>query len=210
MSGKPVPESLTDRPLPSSFDENEDFYNANPFQKIARKIKREPLIPLGCLLTVAAFTSAYRAMRRGDHQQVQRMFRARVLAQSFTVVAMVAGGVYFGQERRQERDAWKVQQRQKEEDQKARWIRELEARDEEEKALIDRLERRKKRAAERDAAREAGAPGTEVAGKAQVGTEVLSVEKKEGTSVLGSLGGLFGGGSKSGDAQRKSDADAEK
>lgn len=111
----------------------------------------------GCLLTVAAFTNAYRAMRKGDHQQVQRMFRARVLAQGFTVVAIAAGGLYFGAERNHEREAWKAEQDQKAEEKRQRWIRELEARDEEEKDLQARLEKRreKKKAADADAAREA-------------------------------------------------------
>lgn len=96
-------------------------------------------------------------MRKGDHQQVQRMFRARVLAQAFTVVAIAAGGLYFGAERNQEREAWKAQQDQQAEEKRQKWIRELEARDEEEKELRARLDKRreKKKAADADAAREA-------------------------------------------------------
>lgn len=96
-------------------------------------------------------------MRKGDHKQVQRMFRARVAAQGFTVVAMVAGGLYFGAERNKEREAWKLEQDQKAEEKRQRWIRELESRDEEEKELKARLEKRKekKKAADADAAREA-------------------------------------------------------
>lgn len=143
---------MSDRPLPSSFDENEDFYNESGFQKVLRRLKQEPLVPIGCLLTVAAFTNAYRAMRKGDHAGVQRMFRARVAAQAFTVVAMVAGGLYFSSERHRERELWKVQQQTEAEEKRQRWIHELEARDEEDKALRERLERRRKRAAERGVA----------------------------------------------------------
>lgn len=171
---------ISGRPLPSSFDDEEEFHNESGVQKVMRRMKREPLVPLGmlypqhlsawsqglsrayilstgCLLTVAAFTNAYRAMRKGDHQQVQRMFRARVLAQAFTIVAIAAGGLYFGAERNKEREAWKVQQDQKAEDKRQKWIRELEARDEEEKELRARLDKRreKKKAADADAAREA-------------------------------------------------------
>lgn len=99
----------------------------------------------GCLLTVAAFTNAYRAMRKGDHHQVQRMFRARVLAQGFTIVAIVAGGLYFGAERNQEREMWKAQQEEKADEKRRRWIRELEVRDEEEQALRARLDKRRER-----------------------------------------------------------------
>ncbi|PSR88758.1 hypoxia induced protein conserved region-domain-containing protein [Coniella lustricola] len=144
---------ISGRPLPSSFDDNEEFYNESGLQKVLRRMKKEPLVPLGCLLTVAAFTNAYRAMRKGDHHQVQRMFRARVLAQGFTIVAMVAGGLYFGAERHKEREMWKQQQEEKADEKRQKWIRELEVRDEEEKELRARLEKRKekKRAADAEA-----------------------------------------------------------
>lgn len=111
---------------------------------------------LGCLLTVAAFTNAYRAMRKGDHNQVQRMFRARVIAQGFTVAAMVAGGLYFGAERHKERENWKMQEQEKAEEKRQKWIRELEARDDEEKELKAMMNKRreKKKTAEAEAARD--------------------------------------------------------
>lgn len=177
-------------------------------------------MPIGCILTVAAFTNAYRAMRRGDHAGVQRMFRARVAAQAFTVCAMVAGGVYFSRERKQERELWKLERDRDAEEKRQRWIRELEARDEEDRALRERLERRRKRAAERGVDGPGGAGGgvSEAVAHARAGTkgskeaegasgegepkmvaevesgdELLSVEKKEGKSFFGSLGGLLGG-----------------
>ncbi|KAI3390965.1 hypothetical protein diail_8300, partial [Diaporthe ilicicola] len=114
------------------------------------------VLPLGCLLTVAAFTNAYRAMRKGDHNQVQRMFRARVIAQGFTVAAMVAGGLYFGAERHKERENWKMQEQEKAEEKRQKWIRELEARDDEEKELKAMINKRreKKKANGAEAARD--------------------------------------------------------
>ena len=126
-----------------------DFYNESGVQKVTRRIKEEPLVPLGCLLTVAAFTNAYRAMRRGDHHQVQRMFRARVAAQAFTIVAMVAGGMYYSADRHKQKELRKLQQQQDAEEKRQKWIKELEARDEEDKAVKERLEKRRKRATER-------------------------------------------------------------
>ncbi|KAG6367851.1 hypothetical protein INS49_002047 [Diaporthe citri] len=147
---------VSGRPLPSSFDENEEFYNESGLQKVLGRMKREPLVPLGCLLTVAAFTNAYRAMRKGDHNQVQRMFRARVIAQGFTVAAMVAGGLYFGAERHKEREHWKMQEQEKADEKRQKWIRELEARDDEEKELKAMMNKRreKKKAAGVEAARD--------------------------------------------------------
>ncbi|KAG8166785.1 hypothetical protein KVR01_002474 [Diaporthe batatas] len=146
---------VSGRPLPSSFDENDEFYNESGLQKVLGRMKREPLVPLGCLLTVAAFTNAYRAMRKGDHNQVQRMFRARVIAQGFTVAAMVAGGLYFGAERHKERENWKLQEQEKAEEKRQKWIRELEARDDEEKELKAMMNKRreKKKTADAEAAR---------------------------------------------------------
>ncbi|POS72223.1 mitochondrial hypoxia responsive domain-containing protein [Diaporthe helianthi] len=147
---------VSGRPLPSSFDENDEFYNESGLQKVLGRMKREPLVPLGCLLTVAAFTNAYRAMRKGDHNQVQRMFRARVIAQGFTVAAMVAGGLYFGAERHKERENWKLQEQEKAEEKRQKWIRELEARDDEEKELKAMMikRREKKKTADAEATRD--------------------------------------------------------
>ncbi|KAK3940034.1 hypoxia induced protein conserved region-domain-containing protein [Diplogelasinospora grovesii] len=216
MSDRP----LSDRPLPSSFDDNDDFYNESGAQKVMRRLKQEPLVPIGCLLTVAAFTNAYRAMRRGDHVQVQRMFRARVAAQGFTVLAMVAGGLYYAGDRHKQKELWKLQQQQDAEEKRQKWIKELEARDDEEKALKERLDRRRKRAAERARAaeKETGTEGVaaqarallkEKKGKAaEVVDEAVDGVKKEegGAGVLGALGGWFGGGSKptSGDSSSPS------
>ncbi|KAK3348024.1 hypoxia induced protein conserved region-domain-containing protein [Neurospora tetraspora] len=147
-----APPGLSSRPLPSSFDDNADFYNENGFQKVSRRLREEPLIPLGCIATVAAFTGAYRAMRRGDHQQVQRMFRARVAAQAFTVIAMVAGSWYYAADRQKQKELWKLKEQQDAEEKRQKWIRELEVRDAEDKALQERLEKRKRKKAERDSA----------------------------------------------------------
>ncbi|KAJ4393899.1 Respiratory supercomplex factor 1, mitochondrial [Gnomoniopsis smithogilvyi] len=192
------------RPLPSSFDDNDEFYNESGFQKVIGRMKREPLVPFGCLLTVAAFTNAYRAMRKGDHHQVQRMFRARVAAQGFTVVCMVAGGLYFGAERHKERETWKAAEEEKAEEKRQKWIRELEARDEEEKELKARLERRreKKRTADREEARKAF---REAEAKKEA-NEVASVSEGAETSRGGSgwsLGGLLGGSKGQGEASEE-------
>ena len=160
-------------------------------------------------------------MRRGDHNQVQRMFRARVLAQGFTVAAMVAGGLYFGAERHKERELWKLQEAQTAEEKRQRWIRELEARDEEDKAMREKLDKRRKKAAEnaardgfKDAARKADDKvegtqkdaKTEVLGTSQIGNEVVSFEQKTGTSMFS---GWFGGKPKEEEGQTP-DPDAAK
>lgn len=74
-------------------------------------------------------------MKAGDKYRTNRMFRRRIYAQGFTILAMVAGSAYWESDRakRKQYDGL-VDERKKKEKHDA-WIRELEARDEEEKEL---------------------------------------------------------------------------
>ncbi|KAG8667452.1 Respiratory supercomplex factor 1, mitochondrial [Fusarium poae] len=130
-------------PMPSSFDGEGELHNERPMQKVVRKIKEEPLIPLGIGLTTAAFINAYRALRRGDSKQANRMFRARVAAQGFTIVAMLAGSMYYQKDREKTKELRQLQEQKDAEEKRQKWIRELEARDEEEKAMRAKLEKRR-------------------------------------------------------------------
>lgn len=188
-----------------------------------RKMKKEPLIPIGMALTVGALYNAARSVRRGDHKGAQKFFRARVAAQGFTVLAMVFGGYYYQADRHKERELWKLQRDRDSEEQRQRWIHELEVRDEEEKALQERMAKRRERAAKRDPGEEgqggsamqttsdkvehattdtkgsAHAEGAtdappKVVAQGDIGGETVSIAKKEGTSLFGSLGSLWGGG----------------
>ncbi|KAK4229251.1 hypoxia induced protein conserved region-domain-containing protein [Podospora fimiseda] len=201
-----MPESpISGRPLPSSFD-NDRQYQETALQKMVRRLKEEPLIPIGVALTVAAFVSAYRSIRRGDSVNANKMFRARVAAQGFTIACMVAGSYYYKEDREKLKELWMLEQKQKHEEKNLKWIRELEARDEEEKILKQALESRKKRIADE---RRAGGTGTEdLAFRAKLKRDAKKelAEKKEGTvpseeeekkkqetgGVLASLGGWFG------------------
>ncbi|KAI1368237.1 mitochondrial hypoxia responsive domain-containing protein [Xylaria arbuscula] len=135
---------MTDRPLPSSFDQDSD-YQETGFQKVARKLREEPLIPLGTGLTCLALYNAWRAMRRGDHAGVQRMFRARIGAQAFTVLAMVAGGAYYGADRDKRKELIKLEAQKRAEDRNQKWLHELEVRDEEDKKLQAAMKRKRDR-----------------------------------------------------------------
>ncbi|KAL6923323.1 hypothetical protein ACHAPO_001489 [Fusarium lateritium] len=130
-------------PMPSSFDGEGEIQNERPMQKVVRKIKEEPLIPLGIGLTTAAFINAYLALRRGDSKQANRMFRARVAAQGFTVFAMLAGSMYYQKDREKSKELRQLQEQKDAEEKRQKWIRELEARDEEEKAMRAKLEKKR-------------------------------------------------------------------
>jgi len=139
---------MSGTPLPSSFDGDSDFYEENRWQKLTRRLKEEPLIPLGCALTCWALFGASRSIRAGDHNRTNRMFRARIYAQGFTLVAMVAGSMYWETDRQKRKEFEGVLAEQKAKEKNEAWIRELEARDKEEKEFqADRAARRKARQA---------------------------------------------------------------
>lgn len=60
-------------------------------EKFIRKTKENPLVPIGLLATVAILVNGVRSMTKGDRQMSQKMMRARVVAQGFTVAALVGG-----------------------------------------------------------------------------------------------------------------------
>ena len=70
------------------------------------------------------------------------MFRARVMAQGFTVVAMVAGSMYYSKDREKSKELRKLKEQREAEEKRQKWIRELEARDEEERALKEHLHKK--------------------------------------------------------------------
>ncbi|ESZ97276.1 putative Altered inheritance of mitochondria protein 31, mitochondrial [Sclerotinia borealis F-4128] len=145
-------------PLPSSFDGDTDFYEENRWQKLTRRFKEEPLIPLGkssrlcCILTTMALFGASRAIRSGDHNRTQRMFRARIYAQGFTLLSMVAGSMYWNTDRKKRKEFEGVLEEQKAKEKNEAWIKELEARDEEDKEIRRARDERRRRSEGKPAA----------------------------------------------------------
>ncbi|KAI1421501.1 mitochondrial hypoxia responsive domain-containing protein [Xylaria sp. FL1777] len=215
---------MADRSLPSSFDDDKE-YQETGFQRVSRKLREEPLIPLGTILTCAALYNAWRAMRRGDHASVQRMFRARIGAQAFTVLAMVAGGAYYGADREKRKELIKLEAQKRAEERNQKWLHELEVRDQEDKELQAAIKRKrerleKKRTQEQESEQEpmvaTTSADTTTTTAASTGLEstadVAPQETRGGSSVLGALSGSGGWfGTKKGPAeQTKSDAEAQK
>mmetsp|Transcript_311 Transcript_311/g.559 ORF Transcript_311/g.559 Transcript_311/m.559 type:complete len:82 (+) Transcript_311:176-421(+) len=62
-------------------------------ERFKEKFKKNPLIPLGLLLTTGALTAGLFAFRKGDKNMSQTMMRYRVAFQGFTVAAMALGMV---------------------------------------------------------------------------------------------------------------------
>merc|ERR1712232_1069162 len=69
------------------------YRSETAFEKLARKSKEEPLVPLGCGLTTYFLLSGFKSFRAGDAVRSQKMMRGRVIAQGATVVAL---SVYAG------------------------------------------------------------------------------------------------------------------
>jgi hypothetical protein len=60
-------------------------------EKLVRKVSKEPLVPIGGLITVGFLTKGLNAFHKGNALQAQKLMRGRVLAQFGTVAIMVVG-----------------------------------------------------------------------------------------------------------------------
>jgi len=88
-------------------DEFQDFWVPPPppettGQKIKRKIRENPFVPLGMLATVGALSYGIYGFQKGNQRIQQTMMRARVLAQGATVLVLV-GGIALASMRNEEK-----------------------------------------------------------------------------------------------------------
>jgi len=60
-------------------------------EKLLRKIKENPLVPIGCAATTVALGVGLWNFRKGNSQMSQTMMRVRIGAQGFTVFALIVG-----------------------------------------------------------------------------------------------------------------------
>ncbi|KAL8894457.1 MAG: hypothetical protein Q9192_004301 [Flavoplaca navasiana] len=145
---------LSTREVPSSFADNQAYFDESRWQKFTRRLKEEPLIPLGCAVTCWALWGATKSIRSGDSYNAQRMFRMRLYGQFFTIVAMVAGSFYYNSDRILRKEYEEILKERKAIDKRNAWIRELEARDAEERDWREKVrEVTRKRKEEEDVAR---------------------------------------------------------
>jgi len=76
-----------------------------------------------------------KSMKSGDKYRTNRMFRRRIYAQGFTILAMVAGSAYWESDRAKRKQYEGLVDEKKKKEKHEAWLRELEARDEEEQEL---------------------------------------------------------------------------
>ena len=105
-------------------------------------------------------------MRSGDKARTNRMFRRRIYAQGFTILAMRGGSAYWESDRAKRGQFDELSEEKRRKEKRDAWIRELEIREEEEeelKRLRDNLVRG--RAVEKGGLAEETARKVEVAAK---------------------------------------------
>lgn len=73
--------------------------------------------------------------RIGDKHKTNRMFRRRIYAQGFTILAMVGGSAYWESDRAKRKQYEGLLDDKKRQEKRDAWIKELEARDAEEEEL---------------------------------------------------------------------------
>ncbi|ORY93372.1 hypoxia induced protein conserved region-domain-containing protein [Syncephalastrum racemosum] len=73
------------------------------WDKMKRKSKEEPLVPAGVALTCFALTAATIGVKTGNKRYANNMFRLRVAAQGFTVLAMVGGSLWYTYKEQQQK-----------------------------------------------------------------------------------------------------------
>jgi hypothetical protein len=138
---------------------NRDVHIDKGFAKFTRRLKEEPLLPLGMGLTVAALVGATRAMRKGDHARTNIMFRRRIYAQFFTIITMCAYAAYYEKDRVKRKELEAIEKDKESAFKRERMIAELEARDADDKAARARNEKIRERRRVREEEQRAKAQG---------------------------------------------------
>ncbi|XP_072932660.1 HIG1 domain family member 2A, mitochondrial [Epargyreus clarus] len=66
-------------------------YTESTGEKFVRKFNENPFVPIGCLATAGALSYGLWCFRTGRTKLSQQMMRARIVAQGFTITALVVG-----------------------------------------------------------------------------------------------------------------------
>ncbi|CAN6448619.1 unnamed protein product [Victoria cruziana] len=61
-----------------------------------KKPVKNPLVPIGALITAGVLTAGLISFRQGNSQLGQKLMRARVVAQGATVALMLGTAYYYG------------------------------------------------------------------------------------------------------------------
>ena len=87
----PPSSSLNQSTKMKSFSEELEDKSEQRMEHLKKLAKYNPLVPLGCLVTIGVLGNGILAMKNKDKNKSQRMMRYRVGAQGITVIALVIG-----------------------------------------------------------------------------------------------------------------------
>jgi len=82
-------EDLMYLPPPAPF-----FQQEGVKEKMIRKTKENPFVPIGCLFTAAVLVRGLWTLKSGETKKTQLFMRLRIAGQAFAVAAMVGGALY--------------------------------------------------------------------------------------------------------------------
>jgi hypothetical protein len=111
-------------------------------------------------------------MRRNDHATVNKMFRRRIYAQGFTILAIVFGSSYFNKDKEQRKRDIEEEKERARREKREKWLAELDFRDQEERERRAEMEARR--------ARKGGAVAESGAGEGGVGEAVKGLMWRKG------------------------------
>ncbi|RMZ93312.1 HIG1 domain family member mitochondrial [Brachionus plicatilis] len=86
-----LPEPSDRMTLENNFYDEINKNNSRSWDKLSEGVKKNPFVPLGCLVTIGVLANGILAMRNKDRLKSQRMMRYRIAAQGSTIIALVIG-----------------------------------------------------------------------------------------------------------------------
>lgn len=86
-----LPEPTGRITLENNFYDEVNKNNSRSWEKFTEAMKKNPFVPLGCLVTIGVLGNGILAMRNKDRLKSQRMMRYRIAAQGSTIIALVIG-----------------------------------------------------------------------------------------------------------------------
>lgn len=114
------------------------------------------------------------------------MFRYRIYAQGFTLVAIVAGGIYYKNERAQRKELERAMEAKKSQAKRDAWLRELEIRDQEDREWRERHKAVERAAKEAAAGKKTVTPGG-ANGKGEEEGEERTEREESGKTATGGV-----------------------
>ncbi|EPX73769.1 hypoxia induced family protein [Schizosaccharomyces octosporus yFS286] len=94
MSSNPIEQNQEQAQIELATKPSNQEITMSRSEKLTYVLIHNPLIPLGCVMTVGTFLASGYHLRRGNELKANRFMKYRVLSQGFTLAA-VAFGVLF-------------------------------------------------------------------------------------------------------------------